>query len=390
MKKPQLAKSSWKERLVSSASDARTALAESSTNLSLKGGSLSNLMRGAAEKAGGFSQRLGSSVQHRVKSASAQTAPLLSSLSESTKSLMRRLTPKEALDQNLPDLSQVSEEHRLAYYGAMIAMAAVDGNMGRDELMLLLDVFESDVLDKETLKQLKGFLIEPPELSECLAVLGEGEESLRFGLTFQLVEIAFADDIIQPEEHEALEEAAQILQVSLEQLEAIINFVNEARRLEARGKNDKVATECLKQAAGGLASVGVPITAVYFSGSVIGLSAAGITSGLAALGLGFGMVSGIAAAVVLGTGTYFGLGRILDVGGHRRRHLENAENERRAQLVIAHLQGALDELMERVAELRSSADAAEDNKKALLVLKNRMRTLQSIIAKKKLVLAEEC
>jgi uncharacterized tellurite resistance protein B-like protein len=352
--------------------------------------SLSTLMRGAKERAGDLSRQVGSSLQDRIKSAGVQTAPVLSSLKENSKTLLRRLTPKEALQQRLPDLTEITDEQRLAYYGAMIAMAATDGSMDREELTLLLDIFEADAMDKSKLAQLKGYFVEPPELAECLAVLGDSEEEFRFGLTFQLVEIAFADDIIRPEEREALEEAARLLQVSVEQLDAIEAFVKEARRLEARGENDKIATECLKQAASGLASVGVPITAVYFSGSVIGLSAAGITSGLAALGLGFGMVPGIAAAVVLGTGTYFGLGRILDIGGHRRRELENAETERRAQLVIAHLQEALNELMERVATLQSAATTAQQNKQELLLLKDRMRTLQSIIAKKRMVLSEEC
>lgn len=56
-------------------------------------------------------------------------------------------------------------------------------------------------------------------------------------------------------------------------------------------------------------SIGVPIAAVYFSGSVVGLSAAGITSGLAALGLGglFGlsaMVTGIGVVIGIGIVTY--------------------------------------------------------------------------------------
>jgi len=57
------------------------------------------------------------------------------------------------------------------------------------------------------------------------------------------------------------------------------------------------------------ASIGVPIAAIYLSGSVVGLSAAGITSGLAALGLGgvlglSSMVTGVGVAVVIGMGVH--------------------------------------------------------------------------------------
>ena len=51
----------------------------------------------------------------------------------------------------------------------------------------------------------------------------------------------------------------------------------------------------LKECASNLAAAGVPIAAIAGSGSVFGLSAAGITSGLAALGglIGGGMLAGL-------------------------------------------------------------------------------------------------
>lgn len=60
------------------------------------------------------------------------------------------------------------------------------------------------------------------------------------------------------------------------------------------------------------AAIGVPIAAIYLSGSVVGLSAAGVTSGLSALGLGgvlglSSMVTGIGVAIILGVGIYKGV-----------------------------------------------------------------------------------
>ncbi|MDD5399566.1 MAG: hypothetical protein PHQ93_00050 [Sulfurimonas sp.] len=59
-------------------------------------------------------------------------------------------------------------------------------------------------------------------------------------------------------------------------------------------------------------SIGVPLGAVYLSGSVVGLSASGISSGLAFLGMrGLGflnpMTAGIATAILIGTVTYKGI-----------------------------------------------------------------------------------
>jgi len=71
-----------------------------------------------------------------------------------------------------------------------------------------------------------------------------------------------------------------------------------------------ILPEELKQLGGtvaaSLGSAGIPIAAVAVLG-VPGLSAAGITSGLAALGLGLGMASGIGVAVAIGVGSFFGI-----------------------------------------------------------------------------------
>jgi hypothetical protein len=127
----------------------------------------------------------------------------------------------------------------------------------------------------------------------------------------------------------------------------------------------------------------VPIAAVYLSGSVIGLSAAGITSGLAALGLGFGMVPGIGIAVLLGTAIFMGVSQLLDVGGQQEKERLRVERERKAQLVIINLQGALNKLIERVSNLQTVAADAEANKEAIRVLTEKMRYLQQLVAKRK-------
>lgn len=85
---------------------------------------------------------------------------------------------------------------------------------------------------------------------------------------------------------------------SVESLQQVVNVVNEA----AAAVNDKSRTiresaipEVLAGALGAGAGGVVSFTALYGLGSVVGLSAAGITSGLAAAGsiVGGGMVAGV-------------------------------------------------------------------------------------------------
>lgn len=76
--------------------------------------------------------------------------------------------------------------------------------------------------------------------------------------------------------------------------------------------SDSQITTMAKTFAAKASAVGVPVAAVYLSGSVTGLSAAGITSGLSALGLGgllglSSMVTGIGVAIVVGVGVYKGV-----------------------------------------------------------------------------------
>jgi hypothetical protein len=98
---------------------------------------------------------------------------------------------------------------------------------------------------------------------------------------------------------------------SLDSLDAIIRVVNEADEAlqnKARVIADSAIPEVLAGAAGAVAGGALSFVALINLGSVVGLSAAGITSGLAAAGaiVGGGMVAGIAVlaapAVILGAG----------------------------------------------------------------------------------------
>jgi hypothetical protein len=210
----------------------------------------------------------------------------------------------------------------------------------------------------------------------------KGSPELRYGLMLALVEVALADEVIEEGENQALKEAQNRLKVTDEQMEAIRTFVQELKRVRERGIDDNVAAEALKHAASGLPAVGIPIAAVYFSGSVIGLSAAGITSGLAALGLGLGMVPGIGVAILLGIGVYIALSRTFDTGNKRKKEQQQADRERRAQLVVRNLQEAINVFVDRITLLQVSAEKAIANETAIQELNRRLKALQQLLAKR--------
>ena len=92
-------------------------------------------------------------------------------------------------------------------------------------------------------------------------------------------------------------------------------------------------------------AVGVPLAAVYLSGSVIGMSAAGLTSGLATLGLGgflgfSSMATGIGVAVLLGVGAYKGIKHLTganEIDKTKRRELMLNEVIKQTQSTVSYL-----------------------------------------------------
>jgi len=273
------------------------------------------------------------------------------------------------------DLTALPEAQRAAFYGALFAMAAADGTINKDELQQIFTLIDLDGVSAGGRRAIQGYIVQPPRLLDTLQALSLGDEVLRYRLMVDLVDVAWANDLVAPEQRYALEVAGRELRITAAQLAAIEQFVGQLRRLRERGIDDSYAAAATKQAAASLAAVGVPLAAVYLSGSVIGLSAAGITSGLAALGLGLGMVPGIGVAILVGTGIYLGVSRMLDAGGPAQLR---AAAERKATLANRNLQETISLLSEHVQQLQRAGSDAETTRE----LSQRLRALQQILAKR--------
>lgn len=109
----------------------------------------------------------------------------------------------------------------------------------------------------------------------------------------------------------SIQTLAQLVSINTAQLKFIEEACIQDERILAGEISDDEFTKAAKELAAKAGAVGVPVAAVYLSGSVVGLSAAGVTSGLATLGLGgilglSSMVTGIGVAIGLGLGIYQG------------------------------------------------------------------------------------
>ncbi|MEC7984279.1 MAG: TerB family tellurite resistance protein [Myxococcota bacterium] len=280
--------------------------------------------------------------------------------------------------------SREPEAHQVAFYGLLTTMANIDGFTSKDELSVMFEAINTDGLSAGAREQVLRYIVSNPNPYDMLEVLQNASLELRFGVFMQLVEVALADDVIVKAERELMYRAATFLGITEDQRRKMEDFVLEARRVRERGVDDDAATEAMQQAASGLAAVGVPLAAVYFSGSAIGLSAAGITSGLAALGFGLGMLPGIGMAFFLGTATFVGVQYLWN---HRNRNRENQNNvvkEKNGQRIKNNLQDTIQILLERISALQNATiDPGENDdarREQLKRLHHRFRLLQQLLA----------
>lgn len=137
-----------------------------------------------------------------------------------------------------------------------------------------------------------------------------------------------------------------------EHVELIIEAIKNDEGILSMRKNDTEIKKSMKDLAAKAGAVGVPLAAIYFSGSVVGMSAAGITSGLATLGMGgllgfSGMFTGVGVVVLLGVGAYKGIKKVTGIGDLEN----NKQRELMLQAIIRNSQKSLDYLIEDVNEI---------------------------------------
>lgn len=279
------------------------------------------------------------------------------------------------------ELAALPEHQRIAYAGALLSMAAADEAIDKDELRLIVDLTDPEGLSDGGRQMLLGFLIEPPPLRDALETFTFADPELRYALLLNLVEVAWANDLIGATQTQLLELARISLAVTEAQYAAIANFAAELRSVRLRGLDDRKAAEITSHAAAGLAAVGVPLAAVYVSGSVIGLKAAGITAGLAALGLGLGMATGLGVVALLGAGAYFGVRALLGSAARSNERLR-AEAAQKAAVILAFLHEGITTLETRLAQLPPAAERRAEEWALYAQFQERVRALRQLAARR--------
>lgn len=147
-------------------------------------------------------------------------------------------------------------------------------------------------------------------------------------------------------------ELTKRLKIEETQVDYIVENIKSNKAIIENRQDDIQIKKSMQELAAKAGAVGVPLAAIYLSGSVIGVSAAGMTSGLAALGMGgilgfSSMFTGIGVAVLLGVGAYKGVKKVTGIGAIEN----NKQREMMLQEIARNSQKSLNYLIEDVNEI---------------------------------------
>lgn len=127
------------------------------------------------------------------------------------------------------DLSPLPEEQRLAFYGALFAMAAGDGDVDEAEDERIFDSLDLGGLSREARDKVFRLAIQPPPLERGLLAFRGADVELRRALLLNLVDVVLADGLIEPAEHVGLHEARDVLGLTRDDVAELLEVAHAAQ-----------------------------------------------------------------------------------------------------------------------------------------------------------------
>ena len=196
-----------------------------------------------------------------------------------------------------------------------------DNQIDAEEYAEIISLIVRIEMAAEDRLEIRGYMTDYEKIENSEDLLAYLDENIEEG-SLDVVKKSLLKDIIYIsrkkskeqswKENEFIVKLHKDLDIDEGQVEYIVAAIINDEEILSQRKNDTEITKSMKDLASKATAVGVPLAAIYLSGSVMGVSAAGITSGLASIGMGgvlgfSSMFTGIGVAVLLGVGTYFRL-----------------------------------------------------------------------------------
>jgi hypothetical protein len=222
-------------------------------------------------------------------------------------------------EKKMHPLEGYSENEQIAYLSILSAVCYVDKEFGDKEkrqLDVLLAQLKISDAGKAKIYSSIFNLQHEDKLANLEAIQKLGNTELKYTLISDLCLFSLVDSKFTDEEYQYILGIGGVLDITQEQVDAIKSIQENLDKIKDIPSNSERFKQVLKDSTSTLVGVGIPIGAIAASGSVFGLSAAGITSGLAALGalVGGTMLAGAVIVVpAIALGTAYGVKKLFDI-----------------------------------------------------------------------------
>lgn len=286
-------------------------------------------------------------------------------------------------------IENMHEELKISYMNIMVRMTLDDDGVIDDkevsELLLLMTRLK---LTSESRNKVRASIAYPEDILSVDELLKSIEQkapigqlrNLHISLYKDLVNIHSSSKDKFNDQFSFLINILPKINITEEDKGVIKQAIQNDRAVLEDETTDSEIVENMKKLSMNAAAVGTPLAAIYISGSVMGLSAAGITSGLATLGMGgllgmSGMVTGLGVVVLLGVGTYHGLKKVTGtdvIAKHEKRRLMLNEIIKQNQEAISLLMKDINDI---VTQLNDAMQNNHSNKENITKLIEMLKTM---------------
>ncbi|WP_178863453.1 hypothetical protein [Thiomicrorhabdus cannonii] len=289
-------------------------------------------------------------------------------------------------------LTEMSDQFKRAYVQVIVNMTFDDDkNIDADELSEILLLMTRLQLSKEVRFDVRTYIDSISEETQIATktLISEIKE-LSDSSQHQSVMISLVKDIINAHYSSKKNFDGDVSFVALNKelfglSEKEINFAYQAvldgfKILDENVDDNKIREGASKLAATA-AAVGAPIAAVYISGSVVGLSAAGVTSGLATLGLGMGVTGGLAVLGAVGFLTYAGVRHVSGVSELDKFKVKQMMLNEALKQTHLTIKEVIEDINYLVSKLNETMAESEINREKLLIAEDKVSRFVAALKK---------
>lgn len=302
-------------------------------------------------------------------------------------------------ERQLITIDEMAESVKIAYLKSIINMAYDNDDVVDSkefaEILLLMTRLDLSIDSRFSLRAYMASteVVTPLEhlLAQMDAECPNGQiKSLHISLVKDLINLFFCTCGTSIQNFAFLQKNRNLFKVSDEEIElAVMAIQNDHNMLKDDVTDDQIIG-ALKALSAKAAAVGTPLAAVYLSGSVVGMSAAGLTSGLATLGMGgmlglSSMATGIGVAILIGVGAYTGMRKLTganELTRSKRRELMLNEVIKQTQSTISLLIQDVNHITVQMNECMKSHGIQDAQIKKLMSLISQMTAAGDVLTGK--------